>query len=93
MFSNVYNFYVEGGTYFCKKYVFVLTPQTGESKFSTAPVFVHIREEAPVSLRTSGLPLKRGGYLLSHFRSTIGASGLNFSVRDGKRWDPAAIAT
>ena len=23
--------------------------------------------------------------------STIGASGLNFSVRDGKRWDPAAI--
>ena len=25
--------------------------------------------------------------------STIGASGLNFSVRNGKRWDPAAIAT
>ena len=25
--------------------------------------------------------------------STIGASGLNFSVRDGKRWDPAAITT
>ena len=24
--------------------------------------------------------------------STIGAGGLNFSVRDGKRWDPAAIA-
>ena len=24
-------------------------------------------------------------------RSTIGASGLNFSVRDGKRWNPAAI--
>ena len=23
--------------------------------------------------------------------STIGAGGLNFSVRDGKRWDPAAI--
>ena len=23
--------------------------------------------------------------------STIGASGLNFSVRNGKRWDPAAI--
>ena len=22
-------------------------------------------------------------------RSTIGASGLNFSVRDGKRWNPA----
>ena len=25
-------------------------------------------------------------------RSTIGAGGLNFSVRDGKRCDPAAIA-
>ena len=25
-------------------------------------------------------------------RSTIGAGGLNFSVRDGKRWGPAAIA-
>lgn len=26
-------------------------------------------------------------------RSTIGAGGLNFSVRDGKRWDPATVAT
>ena len=26
-------------------------------------------------------------------RSTIGADGLNFSVRNGKRWDPIAIAT
>ena len=25
--------------------------------------------------------------------STIGASGLKFSVRNGKRWDPAAITT
>jgi len=25
--------------------------------------------------------------------STIGAGGLNFSVRNGKRWNPAAIAT
>ena len=25
--------------------------------------------------------------------STIGAPGLNFSVRDGKRWNPRAIAT
>ena len=24
-------------------------------------------------------------------RSTIGAHGLNFSVRDGKRWNPTAI--
>ena len=33
-----------------------------------------------------------GGYLLSHFRSTIGAAGFNFSVRNGKRWIPRAIA-
>jgi len=25
--------------------------------------------------------------------STIGAGGLNFSVRNGKRWNPAAITT
>ena len=34
-----------------------------------------------------------GGYLLSHFRSTIGVAGFNFSVRNGKRWIPRAIAT
>ena len=33
-----------------------------------------------------------GGYLLSHFRSTIGVVRLNFSVRNGKRWDPHAMA-
>ncbi len=38
--------------------------------------------------------LENGGYLLSHLAgSTIGAGGLNFSVRDGKRWNPATIAT
>ena len=36
---------------------------------------------------------ENGGYLLSHKRSTIGAVGLNFSVRNGKRWNPDAIAT
>ena len=35
---------------------------------------------------------ERGGCLLSHFRSTIGAAGFNFSVRNGKRWNPRAIA-
>ena len=37
--------------------------------------------------------LKNGGYLLSHLRSTIGVTGLNFSVRDGKRWNPRAVTT
>ena len=36
---------------------------------------------------------KDGGYLLSHLRSTIGVNGLNFSVRNGKRWNPVAITT
>ena len=36
---------------------------------------------------------KNGGYLLSHLRSTIGAGGLNFSVRNGKRWNPATVTT
>ena len=36
---------------------------------------------------------KDGGDLLSRLAgSTIGAGGLNFSVRNGKRWIPAAIA-
>ena len=35
----------------------------------------------------------RGGDLLSHFRSIIGATRFNFSVRNGKRWSPRAIAT
>ena len=40
------------------------------------------------------LLFENGGYLLSHLvGSTIGAGGLNFSVRDGKRWNPATIAT
>ncbi len=41
----------------------------------------------------SALRLIGGGYLLSHFRSTIGVAGFNFSVRNGKRWSPRAIAT
>ena len=32
-----------------------------------------------------------GDCLLSRFRSTIGATGLNFSVRNGKRWIPRAV--
>ena len=36
---------------------------------------------------------KKGSDLLSHFRSTIGVVRLNFSVRNGKRWDPHAMTT
>jgi hypothetical protein len=40
-----------------------------------------------------GLHIKVGDDLLSHSCSTIGAGGLNFSVRNGKRWNPVAIVT
>ena len=42
---------------------------------------------------TPELFAEKGGYLLSHLRSTIGTIGLNFSVRNGKRWNPNVITT
>ena len=50
------------------------------------------KERDPRSCVTRSLSLG-GDYLLSHFRSTIGVVRLNFSVRNGKRWDPHAIIT
>ena len=32
-------------------------------------------------------------YSPTNYGSTIGAAGLNGSVRNGKRWDPRAVAT
>ena len=32
-------------------------------------------------------------YSPTNYGSTIGAVGLNFSVRNGKRWNPGTIAT
>ena len=48
-------------------------------------------------MRLTGLP-KNGGYLLfqlvaNWWVSTIGVGELNFSVRNGKRWDLTAITT
>ena len=45
------------------------------------------------SLTTKVIKKESPDYLLSHFRSTIGVVRLNFSVRNGKRWDPHAIIT
>ena len=49
------------------------------------------------SLRTDVLKLskkkKAASYSPALHCSTIGASGLNFSVRNGKRWNPTAITT
>ncbi len=56
-------------------------------------VRAHNKKTPTVSNR--GFVCKVGGDLLSHILlcSTIGAGGLNFSVRNGKRWNPSAIAT
>ena len=44
--------------------------------------------------RNKGTQVKKAAtYSPALHCSTIGAGGLNFSVRNGKRWDPAAIAT
>ena len=50
------------------------------------------KKGVPGALRSGDTVKKAGGCLLSRFRSTIGAAGLNFSVRDGKRWCPGAMA-
>ena len=51
---------------------------------------LYAKKKLKISLE---LFVKVGGDLLFHFRSTIGANGLNFSVRNGKRWNPVAITT
>ena len=40
-----------------------------------------------------GLGYWAATYSSTCYRSTIGAVGLNFSVRNGKRWDPDAVTT
>ena len=54
-----------------------------------------INEKTPSSKGIWGFCLKKKAatYSPALHCSTIGDGGLNFSVRDGKRWDPAAIAT
>ena len=68
-----------------------------------AAVWVHRGEVGKVAVGLRGdkkragqlavVRLLGGSDLLSHFRSTIGAVRFNFSVRNGKRWNPHAITT
>ena len=51
------------------------------------------KEEAPAKLLMLPSLKTAATYSPALRRSTIGARGLNFSVRDGKRWNPTAIAT
>ena len=51
------------------------------------------KKRVPGIERCPGLRRTAATYSPNWCVSTIGARGLNFSVRDGKRWDPAAKAT
>ena len=60
----------------------------------TFPLLSHEKEALSSSLMKGLLKRKvAASYSPALHCSTIGASGLNFSVRNGKRWDPAAITT
>ena len=55
---------------------------------------IQIRNPALHIVWNAGLLWKKAAATYSPAgRSTIGADGLNFSVRNGKRWNPDAIAT
>ena len=55
------------------------------------------KKKSPEDISVLGTPVcrkkKAASYSPALHCSTIGAGGLNFSVRNGKRWNPAAIAT
>ena len=53
----------------------------------------HAKKESPAALVMLQGFSQDGDYLLSHLRSTIGVTKLNFSVRNGKRWNLRAIVT
>ena len=61
---------------------------------SVSPFHTCIKRKGPGDIASPGpLSKEAATYSPALHCSTIGASGLNFSVRNGKRWDPAAIAT
>ena len=69
-----------------------LCPRPRKSKCGN----IQTKKEFPKLLRSRKLSLlmkKRRLPTLPRVCSTIGAGGLNCSVRNGKRWDPATIAT
>ncbi len=87
-----------------KKGLFAKTPNHLTQQTSKADVqrvceglgVIHdyTNERSPESLLTQGFAvIMAASYSPALHCSTIGAGGLNFSVRNGKRWDPAAITT
>ena len=51
------------------------------------------KRASKISLQSSLILKKAATYSPALHCSTIGAGGLNFSVRNGKRWNPDAITT
>ena len=68
---------------------YLSAPSAPINQSANFPIWAQKKRERQIALSLS----VGGGYLLSHFRSTIGVVRLNFSVRNGKRWDPHAITT
>ena len=63
-------------------------PSCGSYKFiQTRNPALHIAWNAGLFWKKAAATYSPAG------RSTIGADGLNFSVRNGKRWSPVTIAT
>ena len=58
----------------------------------SVPSHEQVKKRGGTHLSVGGCPLEGGSALLSRLRSTIGAPGLSFSVRDGKRRGPGATA-
>ena len=54
-------------------------------------MYTHNKKRTPSITRKSSEKKVAMTYSPTNICSTIGAVGLNFSVRDGKRWDPNAI--
>ena len=61
-------------------------------KTANLPADVH-KQKGPAGIIQSDLRRTAAAYSPTWWGSTIGDGGLNFSVRNGKRWYPAAIAT
>ena len=69
---------------------YTIIPKSFKINKKKAPQLHAPEQTKKAPQRDAAEPVQDGGYLLSRECSTIGAGGLNFSVRDGKRWDPAA---
>ena len=70
----------------------ISTRSSARRGFYSLSLIGWLYEKRNGSLKLSSL-CKGGDYLLFRFRSTIGVMRFNFSVRDGKRWNPHAVFT